>query len=824
VKTFFKLIAFVLILFVVGCGSENANRVSDGTNVRSILLTSDKVSVNADGSDVAQLTIRVLDVNNASVPGAEVSIRATSGGLSASKVTTDETGRALVSFDSGGVQRNVIATITASIGRISDSADIRIAGASATLTSSASSVGLNGSSSVTILAEVRNSNGAPVVNEPVTLTAQLGNINGFTSVTYNTDSRGQVQVVYTGGAVAGVDTVVLTGPDETSLPLTITGGKFVLTDSRAGIFNFSVTNSLFIQWIDETGTPVEGGNVQFTCGKCVFSTTGNNFINLMTDAEGRISTYLRAVSTGTDTVTAAAKNSIGETLSTELDMTILATNPSRVILNINPTVVARAQGDNQSSATVSATVLDSQNRAVENADVAFSIVSGPGGASLVSPVVAATNSAGVATTTFFAGGIPSAQNGVVILAKLISAPAISDSKTLTIAGQAAFISIGGGNVINGFNVPTQVGTSALYALPFNVLVTDSNGNPLADQQISLGIYPTQFRIGGFTDPMVFDTFFVLGTYANEDTNRNGILDPGEDASSGAFANGRLDPGNVATLPASIMTDENGFAGFSVIYAKSFANWVDVELSATTNVSGTEYKSVINTILSGELGDSPYLNSPFGFGDPVPPEVVFTSPVNGQINVPRGANILIAFDRPMDKDSVNLANLSTICGGSGYNFASIVSDDPGTRFTLRQGTGGSFPADVNCTITVSTGIRDRLFGQNLASPYSFTFRVARDVSAFPSTLYSGTGNSLEDTFTVPTSAVPQRVTFRTEHFGSGNIIVNLINLSDIANPILITSESGEGVWTVEKVLDSGAYYLDIQAEAGANWRVFVSPRD
>jgi hypothetical protein len=60
-----------------------------------ILLTSDKDSVNADGSDVAQLNVRVLDANNAAVAGAQVSLSATLGALSAGMVTTDDTGTKL---------------------------------------------------------------------------------------------------------------------------------------------------------------------------------------------------------------------------------------------------------------------------------------------------------------------------------------------------------------------------------------------------------------------------------------------------------------------------------------------------------------------------------------------------------------------------------------------------------------------------------------------------------------------------------------------------------------------------------------------------------
>ncbi len=55
-------------------------------------------------------------------------------------------------------------------------------------------------------------------------------------------------------------------------------------------------------------------------------------------------------------------------------------------------------------------------------------------------------------------------------------------------------------------------------------------------------------------------------------------------------NHRLDPGNVASIPAEVITDENGLASYKVIYPKSFAVWTDVELSAATIVSGSETKT------------------------------------------------------------------------------------------------------------------------------------------------------------------------------------------------------------------------------------------
>jgi hypothetical protein len=86
----------------------------------------------------------------------------------------------------------------------------------------------------------------------------------------------------------------------------------------------------------------------------------------------------------------------------------------------------------------------------------------------------------------------------------------------------------------------------------------------------------------------------------------------------------LDPGNVLTLNAlSITTGDgegvpSGFADFRVIYAVSYANYVEAEITARTQVAGTETTSMINfqTVCSkpdADAGICPIQN-PFGIGD------------------------------------------------------------------------------------------------------------------------------------------------------------------------------------------------------------------
>jgi hypothetical protein len=67
----------------------------------------------------------------------------------------------------------------------------------------------------------------------------------------------------------------------------------------------------------------------------------------------------------------------------------------------------------------------------------------------------------------------------------------------------------------------------------------------------------------------------------------------------------------------VTTDDTGFAQFTIDYAKQFALWVNVTLTATAGVSGTESSSTVNFWLPASVEDMsaedspPSYRSPFG---------------------------------------------------------------------------------------------------------------------------------------------------------------------------------------------------------------------
>ena len=64
---------------------------------------------------------------------------------------------------------------------------------------------------------------------------------------------------------------------------------------------------------------------------------------------------------------------------------------------------------------------------------------------------------------------------------------------------------------------------------------------------------------------------------------DGILEPSEDTND----DGQITPGNLATVPLTIVADANGIAVFNVRYPQDAGAWLDVRLQVSGFAAGTE---------------------------------------------------------------------------------------------------------------------------------------------------------------------------------------------------------------------------------------------
>jgi hypothetical protein len=194
-----------------------------------------------------------------------------------------------------------------------------------------------------------------------------------------------------------------------------------------------------------------------------------------------------------------------------------------------------------------------------------------------------TDASGIATAQFIPGSLTTAGNGVVIQAT-VPGTGVVGTANLTVSTQALFISIAEGNTITNLDENT-------YEKPFSVYVTDVNGAPAVNRVVTLSVWADEYGKG----TLVFnEKWGYAGTPTwclNEDINRNGILDAGEDTTPTnpqGNNNGKLDPGlPVVISPASVTTDNTGFAQFKLQYGENFALWADTTITARAVVGGTE---------------------------------------------------------------------------------------------------------------------------------------------------------------------------------------------------------------------------------------------
>lgn len=200
-----------------------------------------------------------------------------------------------------------------------------------------------------------------------------------------------------------------------------------------------------------------------------------------------------------------------------------------------------------------------------------------------------------------------------------SATTIKDDVTVTINEQPLSVVLGTGDELR------SVGAT-FYELPYSVLVTDSLGNPVAGATVELSINPAptswaykegrQVQVDtdgdGKADVWAIPPNAV--TCRREDVNQNGRINGGEDRDG----DGALEPGGVASVPASVTTDSSGVATFSIRYPQSHAGWVRVRLSANTAVEGSQGSASSTFILPLLAKDQqdvatapPGLVSPYG---------------------------------------------------------------------------------------------------------------------------------------------------------------------------------------------------------------------
>ena len=605
-----KLLFFIgAASILIACGGGNkgasATKANESTTTTSSstaasidVLTSSNV-LPSSGAEVL-ITAYVKNASNATIPAANVVFSATSGNLQSVSTVSDASGVVTAKLSAGSNKsiRNITVTVTA--GSVSGNVVIAVTDTAVTVAGNGS-LSQNAASSVYTVRAVDSAN-APISGAAFSVTSSLS--NAIVTSPLTTNASGSATFTYT--------------PTNAGTDILTVSGLGLITKTTVGVSNVD-----FSVFSPASNTTISVGanqdiTVQYkiaTVGQAnkavTFSTTRGTITcdatSCVTGPDGKTIAKLTSTTAGPATVLAQIAG-VGQV---SLPVQFMAGAPSTVVVQANPSAVSpNSAGSTINQSTIEALVRDVNLNAVANTPVAFSLVSDLSNGSLSSGV-ATTDVNGRAQVQFIPGANSTANNGVVIKAEAGATPVVSGQTALTVSGQALFINIAFGNDMASLN-------STTYSKPYSVYVTTATGGAVPNQTLSLSVIPIDYDKGSMAYDAPSSLWLAVPTKAgcaNEDVNKNGILDPGEDI-NGSLT---LTPGNIAIIsPVTVTTDTLGMASFSLNFGKQFARWTQVEIIARTTVAGTESSRSIQVrlpILNADIGDASVppagRNSPFG---------------------------------------------------------------------------------------------------------------------------------------------------------------------------------------------------------------------
>lgn len=572
------------------------------SSASSIEVLSSAVSL-PSGSD-ASVTITALVKNSANngIAAEPIRFSADSGVLQNAASVTGANGTAtvLLSVGANKAQRDI--TVTATAGAISKTVVVPVSGTTVSVAGSSSML-LGETNNYTV--SVKDSNGAAVGNVEVTLASSRGNTispakattgsNGTTTFAYKAVNGGSDILTATGAGVSSQQTVL------------VNSENFAFTVVAGGPVSTAGNQALTVKYM-RNSAPVQGELVYFSSTRGIVSPTSG-----VTNAAGEVSVVASSSTAGPATISAQLAST--KTVTTSI-VNYFAAEPNTITLQANAAAIPpNAAGTSTSTAVLTAIVRDESGNPVQGATVNFTLVADTSGGTLT-PGTAVTNADGRVTASFIPGATTTGQNGVVIMAttKKANGSLVSPIKPayVTVSTRALFITISTSNTIS--NRPND---DTVYMKPFSVLVNDAAGAPVVGQSVSLMVWPTRYAKGVMDkDPAFLTPFWkkvVAATCDNEDINRNGFLDPGEDGNNDLV----LQPGNPGTLaPATVTTDSTGYATFNLYYGEQYALWTEFEITAGATVAGTESRTVTQPFWApAMLSDSTSEATPAGYVSP-----------------------------------------------------------------------------------------------------------------------------------------------------------------------------------------------------------------
>ena len=563
----------------------------------------------------AVISAQVKNSANVGLSGKIVTFSASSGSMQLVSGVTDSNGIASAKLSAGGDKSNRNITVTATAAAVSGSIVVPVTGTKISIAGAGSLQ--SGSSASQFALRAVDSSGNGINNATLTIASRL--LNGLSPTVVPTDPTGSATFIYT-PTNAGTDNITVSGlgaSASTAVVVSAIDFKVTAPSSNTAV-PISSPQPITVQY-KLSGNGVPGKTVNFSTTRGTVTSATDT-----TDGTGFATVIVSSATAGPATVTAQITG-VG---SVSLPLQFVAVTPASIVVQANPgSVLPNGAGSTTSQSTLTATVRDATGNPVAGQVVNFAATQDGSNGTII-PGSGTTDSNGITSVQFTPGALTTATNGVVVTASVQSNPALSSTATLTINGSALFISIAVSNTLTAPDTTT-------YQKDFSVYVTDADGAPAANRNVTISAFPLFYK-KGFLNICTTQSADCIGGVIgwkyhattspyfcpNEDdisTNlsyrRNGIKDPDEDLNN----NDLLDPGlPVVVSPSTLTTDTAGYATFTLRYGKNYAWWLTTQITARALVSGTESsKAIIYDLemLSGDaaaIGNTPAnVTSPFG---------------------------------------------------------------------------------------------------------------------------------------------------------------------------------------------------------------------
>ncbi|MBD3315875.1 MAG: hypothetical protein GF344_08825, partial [Chitinivibrionales bacterium] len=610
----------------------SAQRRLDFVATRQMTIRATPTVIQADGTSRSILTVFVKNEQNNPIVGDRVLFSSTAGIVPAS-AETDETGKAVAWVQSD--RRNTTATVTATLSNDRtkvQTIDVEFSGVEIVGGATPRSINADGQDTSVILITLVDAMKNPITGEPVSFAPQQEKTVIVTADSI-TDNRGQARcgIVGTG---SGVDSVLITGAGaEAKAAINYSSNQLTIAalDNPTYLADGASSTKMGIRYTDGSGSTGLGGvpvEVSVTAGNL-----GEIFAAICTTAaDGRDTVTITNPPFATTVTVCATAHYSSEVTTARKDFYFKASDVHRIELTGSPEVIATNGGE----ARIMAVAFDAEGNRVKDAHISSNMLDGPGGGERIVPPSAVTRLDGTAETFLLAGTIPSRFREIKVVASDFGTIK-SDTIFFTIAGPPAAITIRRdiGEI--------QDNNDGTYTMRCAALVTDVNGNPVADgTAVTFSLKVTGYRIWWYythptkktTDVFPLEYEYVIDTVAEwlpfEDLNDNFRLDAGEDRNGDGIANRGEDRNGNGTMelgPAFEDINDNGVRDMvperlDIVKVDEDTSGRDVfdTLFADLNLNGyrdfveplmdSEYQQAYNRILrdQGTTADSQLINS------------------------------------------------------------------------------------------------------------------------------------------------------------------------------------------------------------------------